>query len=320
MPVSRMTNRGQPGVRLRVGHAAHQDAGRRREEAARLEQQVQARLAHGRQHGRRVLGGAAVGAAVVGDAEAAAEVDVLEAEPGVPHLPGQVGQGPRRAAERLDVEDLRSEVDVQADELEARLAGQAPQQRRGGFDGHAELVGAPPGRDVRVGVRVDVGVHAQRDPRLHAPRARQRVDAVRLAVRLDVDGLHAERDRTVEFVARLADAGEHDLSTGRTRRAGPLRSRRRSSRRRRRRGRGAGAGWPASSSPSARSAACAGSPRRPTSSAAQASRMSAGAVDVDRRAGAGGHLGHRDAVAGELSVTQSESGHDHGILSEAPRV
>ena len=52
-----------------------------------------------------------------------------------------------------------------------------------------------PGRDVRMAARVDVRVDAQRDAGARLPLARERVDALELAFRLDVDRLDAEVDR-----------------------------------------------------------------------------------------------------------------------------
>ena len=73
------------------------------------------------------------------------------------------------------------------------------------------LLRLQPGGDVRMAARVDVRVHAQRDPRARLALARQRVDPLELALRLRVDRLDAEIDRLRELGGRLADAGEHDL-------------------------------------------------------------------------------------------------------------
>ena len=76
---------------------------------------------------------------------------------------------------------------------------------------HAELVDLEAGRNVRMALRVDVGVDAHRHTcRPPEPRC-DRLDAGELPRRLDVDRLHAERDRGLEFRHRLADAGKHDI-------------------------------------------------------------------------------------------------------------
>ena len=53
----------------------------------------------------------------VADAETAAKIDVLEREAVLAQLPRQRYQRARRACERLCGRDLRSDVDVHADEL-----------------------------------------------------------------------------------------------------------------------------------------------------------------------------------------------------------
>ena len=63
-------------------------------------------------------------------------------------------------------------------------------------------------------LRVDVRVDAQGHARLTAEGAAIAAMRVELAGRLDVDRLDAERDRAIELVARLADAGEDDLRRG----------------------------------------------------------------------------------------------------------
>ncbi len=116
------------------------------------------------------------------------------------------------AAQRIEVGDLRSDVGVQADDLEARRGATARRQMsRTASIGDAELVGLEPGRDVRMAPGVDVRVDAQRDARARLPLARQRVDPLDLAVRLGVDGPDAEIDRLRQLGRGLADAGEDDL-------------------------------------------------------------------------------------------------------------
>ena len=82
---------------------------------------------------------------------------------------------------------------------------------------HAELVGLESGRDVRMAPRVDVGVDAER----HRATVRrmalgERIETIELARRLDVDrGKVRARPRDSSSSARLADAGEDDLRSGR---------------------------------------------------------------------------------------------------------
>ena len=75
----------------------------------------------------------------------------------------------------------------------------------------AELVDPEAGRDVRVALRVDVGIDAERDACGRAEPRRDRFDARELADRLDVDRLEAQRHGALELGGRLADAGEDDV-------------------------------------------------------------------------------------------------------------
>ena len=84
-------------------------------------------------------------------------------------------------------------------------------QRRRFVDRHAELVRLEAGRNVRVALRVDVGIDAQRDARPRALRDGALIDAIELARRLDVDRQQAQRDGAIDLGGALADAGEHDL-------------------------------------------------------------------------------------------------------------
>ena len=125
---------------------------------------------------------------------------------------GELDQRRRRPAQRIEVEDLRSDVAVQTDDLDAlRDRGRGAPARATSSIGDAELVGLQACRDVRVAPRVDVGVHADGDPRAGLALARQRVDPLDLAGRLHVDRPDAELDRLRQLGGRLADAGEDDL-------------------------------------------------------------------------------------------------------------
>ena len=63
-------------------------------------------------------------------------------------------------------------------------------------------------------LRVDVGVDADRDLGARLALARDRVDAIELALRLGVDRLDAEVDGLRQLRVGLADAGEDDLAAG----------------------------------------------------------------------------------------------------------
>jgi hypothetical protein len=78
-------------------------------------------------------------------------------------------------------------------------------------DVEAELRLRLAGGDVGVGLRIDVGVDAQRDVRGLTERAGSLVDEIQLALGLDVEGVDARFEREDDLLARLANAGEVDF-------------------------------------------------------------------------------------------------------------
>ncbi len=90
-------------------------------------------------------------------------------------------------------------MNVEPDELETALRRRAPADVAGRVERHAELVGAEAGRDVRMAVGVDVGIHAQRDARPRFARRGQPVDAVEFSRGFGVDRLDAEVDGLHQF-------------------------------------------------------------------------------------------------------------------------
>ncbi len=90
-------------------------------------------------------------------------------------------QGFSRALQRFRRRDLRSDVDVHADELYAGQRAALRVDRARVLQGHAELVALQTGRDVGVRPRIDVGVDAKRDARDTSHAARQLRDAIELA-------------------------------------------------------------------------------------------------------------------------------------------
>src|SRR5436190_24184064 len=77
---------------------------------------------------------------------------------------------------------------------------------------HAEFVLAQAGGDVRVSLRVDVGIDAQRDRRTLAEAAGDGGDTRELGFRLDVEAGDAALQRKLDLVLALADARKERLS------------------------------------------------------------------------------------------------------------
>ena len=102
---------------------------------------------------------------------------------------------------------------------------------------YPELVDLEAGRNVRVDLRIDVGVDAQRHARYESQPRRDRFDAGQFPNRLDVDRLEPDRHGALELGGRFADAGEDNISGGKARFAGQLDLPRSSWRRRRSRAR-----------------------------------------------------------------------------------
>ncbi len=74
---------------------------------------------------------------------------------------------------------------------------------------NTKLVVALTGRDLRVRVRIDVGIDANGDRRLYAELAGDVVDARQLGLALDVERENAALERQLDLGFGFADAGKH---------------------------------------------------------------------------------------------------------------
>ncbi len=212
---------GHPGVEnheqlaarllLHVDDARQERARGPDDAAAGLEDDGQTRIADDGQDGGGVFLRRRRDRAVVGDAQAPAQVEVLDRQPVGSEIARERDDRGGGAPERLEIHDLRADVRVEADDLEARTILHALAQVAGLGDRHAELVGLEASRDVGMAASVDVGIDADGDARARLAGAGDGVDALELALRLGVDRLHAQVDRLRQLGACLADAGEDDL-------------------------------------------------------------------------------------------------------------
>lgn len=168
-----------------------------------LEQAAQV-VAHG--HWRRFTGFAIV------DAQAAADVEVVQHDAFGVQGVDQFDQAVERFEQRRVVEQLRTDVAIDAGHLQVRQRGGAAVGRQRVVEGHAELVGFQTRRDVGVGLGVDVGVHAQRHARDLAHAAGDLVQAVQLGNRFDVEAQDVVRQRQAHFLDALADARKNHFA------------------------------------------------------------------------------------------------------------
>ena len=118
----------------------------------------------------------------VADAEAPAHVEHVEGDPlGL----GEGGQPAGRGDQRLGVEDLRAEVDVET--ASAQTGGQAAQQLGALAGRDAELGAVVAGRDVAVRVHVDARCDPYEDILLASLLAAQRGQALGVIAAIEDD-------------------------------------------------------------------------------------------------------------------------------------
>ena len=150
---------------LHVEHARHQDAGIADDQPARLEDQRAVERA------RRPLDHLRIGGRVrrrvvvvaIRNAEAAAEIDVLDGMAVGAQRAHEVGQQREGVVERLQLGDLAADMHVDAVDPHARQLRRMGIDLAGAADRNAELVLRLAGRDLGVGPGVDVRIDAQRD-------------------------------------------------------------------------------------------------------------------------------------------------------------
>ena len=113
-----------------------------------------------------------------------------------------------RRVERRALEDLRADMAADAGHAQVRASRRLAIGRECVLMRNAELAGGEPRRDVRMGKRVDVGIHAQRHRGDPPHRSRDRVEALDLGLALDVEAADAGAECRAHLGLRFADAGE----------------------------------------------------------------------------------------------------------------
>ncbi len=133
------------GILLEVDHPRQQRARGADQRTPGLDDDRKAGVAHGGKNRRRVFGRRRHRRAVVGNSQAAAEVEVLDLDAVVAQLAGQHHGPLGGAAQRIERRDLRADVDVQPHRLEPRLSGVVAIELPHLLERHAELVRLEPG-------------------------------------------------------------------------------------------------------------------------------------------------------------------------------
>ena len=147
----------------------------------------------------------------VGDSQAAAKVQMAKRDAAIEQFARERGDQLGGLPDWFRPGDLRSDVRVQADDLQVRALHDVRDQGARGLDGHAELGAVMAGRDVRMAERIHVGIDPHRHARAGPVGRGHGFDPLDLARRLRVDRLHAQLDSQGQLRLGLADAGEHDL-------------------------------------------------------------------------------------------------------------
>ncbi len=171
-------------------------------EAALLDA-VQQRAGEGGDVRRRLVG--------IGDAQAAAHIDVRQADAFGVEPGHHVEHFVDRVQVRRDLGDLRTDMAVDADHAQVRHGRGRAVGRQDFIERDAELVALQAGGDVRVGLGIHVRVDAQRHRRGLAQRAGHLVEPVQLGDRFDVEAGDTGFERQAHLVGGLAHPREHHV-------------------------------------------------------------------------------------------------------------
>ena len=191
-------------ARLHIDDAGNQNAGIADDHPPGLEHQRAAEIMrHPLDHrgiGRRQRRRFAVG--VIGDAEAAAEIDVLDLVAVGAQRLHEIGKNPERGFHLAEISDLAADMHVGTGHLDARQPCREGIDFAGPFDRNAELVFGFSGGDLGVGAGIDVRIDAQRNPRRLARLDRELRQQFEFGLGLDVDAEDISRQRRAQFGLR----------------------------------------------------------------------------------------------------------------------
>ena len=123
----------------------------------------------------------------------------------------EIGEQREGVAERIELGDLAADMHVDAGDAHALELGGVGIDLARAADRNAELVLGLAGRDLGVGLGIDVGIDADRNVGGAALAGGDRGEQFELRLGFDVDAEDALLDRERKLARGLADAGEHDL-------------------------------------------------------------------------------------------------------------
>ena len=151
---------------------------------------------------------------LVGNAETAADIDVIDGMAIGAQRRDQILQQAEGVVEGLQLGDLAADMHVDAGDFNARQSGGMGIDGAGALPGNAELVFLLAGRDLRMRAGIDIRVDAEGDRRAFACLDGALVQHFQFRLGFDVEAVDAGFERGVHLARRLADAGEHDAAGG----------------------------------------------------------------------------------------------------------
>ena len=198
---------------LHVDHPGDQDAGIADDQAAGLEHQGAAEIVRDALDHRGIGGGLrrTFAVEVIGDAEAAAEIDVADGVAVGAQGLHELGEDAERGLHGAEIGDLAADMDVDAGDLDALHLRRAGVDLAGVLQRNAELVLRLAGRDLGVRAGIDVRVDAHGNAGGVAGLLREARQQIEFGLGLDVEAVDVGCERGAQLGLGLADAGEHDF-------------------------------------------------------------------------------------------------------------
>ena len=199
---------------LDVDHAGNEHAAGGDEKPTRLEGQRHIERTENLAHHRRVLRRAGGHFVPIRHRQPAAEIDLPHRQPFAAQRDDQLGDPRESRAAGRQIDDLRADMHGKSDRLDPRqIGGKA-------IGGHrlamrdAEFVLLAAGRDVAVGLCVDIGIDPDRDPRRVPRAAASSLSRCSSGTELDIDLVDVCVERRLELGTGLADPREKNALRG----------------------------------------------------------------------------------------------------------